>query len=240
MNPVAYLSAPHPCGYFDDRLAQSLFLDPLSSPGAVVYEALLGQGFRRSGGLVYRPQCRACQACVAVRVPVAEFAPDRSQRRVWKRLSGRVQVLSGGPRFDPEHYRLFRRYVRRRHPGGGMEDMSAGDYLEFLSTTWLRTRFHEFRIDQRLLAVAVTDETAHALSAVYTFFDPDREDLSPGVFSILWQIHRALAEGRRWLYLGYWIAHSPKMAYKARYRPLEAWDGSAWRPLEDGWRQTGR
>lgn len=229
-----YLSAEHPCGYLPRRQARSLFVDPDARLHPGIYGTLLAYGFRRSGGLVYRPRCDDCQACVPVRVPVARFRPRRSQRRVWKQTPG-LQIRERAAIFHPEHYRLYCRYILDRHPDGEMATLSEQRYLAFLTCDWCDTRFVEFRLaDGRLLAVAVTDWIPGALSAVYTFFDPDLARLSPGVLAILWQIQAARDQGRTWLYLGYWVAGCRKMRYKTDYRPIQTLRAGRWREWGPG------
>ena len=45
------------------------------------------------------------------------------------------------------------------------------------------------------------------------------------------QIERCGALGLRYLYLGYWIEHSPKMAYKSNFRPIEGLLNGRWERL---------
>ncbi len=229
-----YLTHDQACSYLTEQLSRTLFVDPTETPNAALYGQLLDTGFRRSGNHVYRPHCRQCQACVSVRIPVSDFRPRRSQKRCYKRIASNVQVAIKPPTFDPEHFALYQRYTLARHGDGDMKDIDAAQYLEFLATDWCATAFIEFRWQEQLMAVAVTDQLAHALSAVYTFFDPALSHHSPGVFAILWQIGEARRLGLQHLYLGYWISDSGKMNYKAEYRPLEAWNGYAWRRFEPG------
>ena len=112
-----------------------------------------------------------------------------------------------------------------------MATASSQDYLSFLTTNWCDTPFLEIRKGDRLLAVAVTDRLANALSAVYTFFDPALTDRSLGTLAILKQIEWARSLGLPHLYLGYWIRDCRKMAYKARFRPLELWISGSWRRI---------
>jgi arginine-tRNA-protein transferase len=100
--------------------------------------------------------------------------------------------------------------------------------MGFLSAEWSDTRFVELLLDDRLVGVAVTDIAANGLSAVYTFFDPDLSRRSLGTFAILRQIDMARALNLEFLYLGYWIADSPKMAYKIRFSPIELWIQGRW------------
>ena len=229
-----YLTPEHDCSYLPGRRSQTLFLDPYVQPQPSLLQQLLSHGFRRSGDHVYRPHCPDCRSCVAVRIPVADFKPRRSQRRCQRRNADGVQVRIKPPQLDADHYRLYLRYTGARHSDGGMADMDETRYLEFLTTRWCDTLFVEFRRGERLMAVAVTDRLPNALSAVYTFFDPRLSEFSPGAYSILWQIAEARRRGLEHLYLGYWIGESGKMSYKEQYRPLEAWDGSGWRRFEAG------
>ena len=223
-------TAEHPCGYWPDRVARDLVLDPHDPLLSEAYEDALALGFRRSGGHVYRPHCDGCRACVPVRVPVDGFVPDRSQRRCLRDNADLDVQLTPALR-DTEHLDLYRRYLAARHPGGGMDGADAGDFERFLTGPWSPTRFLEIRDGGRLLAVAVTDVLPHALSAVYTFFDPDAAARGLGTFSVLQQI--ALAQRRQlpYLYLGFWIEDHPKMHYKTNYRPLQVLDGREWRTL---------
>ncbi len=222
----------HVCGYFPDRIARDLVIDPRDPRLAQHYPVALGWGFRRSGDLVYRPHCRGCRACLAVRVPVDAFTPDRSQRRCLARnadLDARVVPARRGE----EHLALYRRYLRARHAGGGMDEHGAPEFEQFLLGSWSEGRFLELRRHdtQALLGVAMTDLVEGALSAVYTFYDPDQGARGLGTYAILQQIEWARREGRSHLYLGYWIAGHGKMDYKRRFRPLEGFDGRQWRQL---------
>ncbi len=225
----------HACGYWTERQARDLVLDPGDPRLAQVYPQALGWGFRRSGNLIYRPHCRGCRACVAVRVPVADFRPDRSQRRCLARNAD-LEVRVRPAERSEEHFALYRRYLAARHPGGGMDDHGTADFDQFLISDWGQGRFLEIRRAQphatgELLAVAVTDVVPEALSAVYTFYAPEAADRGLGTFAILQQIAWARRDGRAHLYLGYWIEGHRKMEYKRRYRPLEAFDGQRWLPM---------
>ncbi|RYU61950.1 arginyltransferase [Methylolobus aquaticus] len=223
---------PHACPYLPGRVARLAWVDPAWAAVPGVYGALVAQGFRRSGGDVYRPHCEACAACIPVRLPVAEFAPDRSQRRTWRRNAD-LTVAETEAEFRDEHYRLYLRYQRSRHADGGMVGMSPDEYLGFLSCDWQDTVFVEFRRQGRLLAVSVADRVHAGLSAVYTFFDPDEHQRGLGTHAVLYLVERCRALDLAWCYLGYWIEGSRKMDYKRRFRPLEGRVGGSWVPLAE-------
>ena len=228
--PALYLSLPHDCGYLPARQATTLFLDPDHILDGQRYDDFVRAGFRRSGNLVYRPHCQDCQACVAVRIPVDRFRPNRGQRRVWQR--NQDLLISEFPAaYHEDHFQLYRRYLAQRHAGGGMDDPTPDKYLEFLASRHTRTVFHEMRAGEQLMAVAVTDHLGDGLSAVYTFFEPDERRRGLGIFSVLWQVELARALDMKWVYLGYWIADCEKMAYKTAYQPLEALIEGDWQAI---------
>jgi arginine-tRNA-protein transferase len=231
-----YLTAEHPCSYLDGLKARTLFVDPLARMDSTTYQALVDQGFRRSGAHVYRPACRGCTRCVPVRIPVDAFRPDRSQRRNWARNLGDFRLVDTPALFQHAHFDLYLRYLANRHPDGSMsDDTSAESYRRFLVDPWGgETRFLELRLDGRLAGVAVTDLLPNGLSAVYTFFDPDLSARAPGTFAVLAQVETARRLGLPFLYLGYWIGRCRKMAYKALFRPIETWDGRQWHRVAHG------
>ena len=221
----------HPCGYWPGRVARDLVIDPRDPRLLQTYPRALNWGFRRSGDLLYRPHCHGCRACVAVRIPVDAFAPDRSQRRCLARNAAITARVLPAERND-ERFALYRRYLSSRHAGGGMDDHGTHEFDQFLIGSWARGRFLELRLDGRLLAVAVTDLVDDdGLSAVYTFYDPDEAARGLGTLAVLRQIEWAKRDGRRHLYLGYWISGHAKMDYKRRFQPLEGFDGHRWHPL---------
>jgi len=225
--PDLYLSMPHPCSYLAGRMSTILFVDPQRILKEGEYGAFVRQGFRRSGDLVYRPHCQGCSACVAVRVPVREFAPTRGQRRVWNRNPD-IDVVQKPAHFEPAHFDLYRRYQAGRHPDSGMNDADPQKYLGFLASRQVETIFFELRAEGRLLGIAVADVLPDGLSAVYTFYDPALPRRSLGVYAVLWEIAETARRGLDYLYLGYWIAESPKMSYKTNYRPVEALRAGHW------------
>jgi len=226
-----YLTMPAPCGYLPGRESTSVVADPECAIGGELYGLLLDRGFRRSGRIVYRPQCVGCDACVPVRVPVARFSPSRSQRRVW-RANQAVAVATRQPRFHEAHYQLFRRYQREQHGdtmaiGEGDEDPRAG-YTRFLVQSTVDTLFHEYWIGERLAGVGVVDRLPRGLSTVYFFYDPEVRRRSLGTYSVLWEITETRRLGLPYYYLGYWIRESRKMDYKVRFQPLEYWVAGRW------------
>ena len=226
-------TGPHPCGYWGDREARDLVLDPRDPRLAQAYPMALDWGFRRSGDIVYRPSCSGCQACVAVRIPVDAFTPGRSQRRCLARNAD-VDARIVAPVRSDEHLALYRKYLTTRHRGGGMDDHGAPEFEQFLIGSWNQGRFLELREhgSHRLLAVAVTDLVDGALSAVYTFYDPDEAERGLGTLAVLKQLEWAARDRRAHLYLGYWIAGHAKMDYKRRFQPLEGFNGRGWARLQ--------
>ncbi len=226
-----YLSAEHACGYLTGYAARSAFVDPEWTLNAPRYQRLLEMGFRRSGGHVYRPHCRDCMRCVPVRVPVADFVPSRSQRRCLQ--DNRDLELTLETELRDEHFALYRRYLQGRHADGGMDPHDRMAFHSFLECAWVPVRYWCFRERGRLIGVAVVDHLPLACSAVYTFFDPDMAARGLGTLAVLRQIEYARDEGLPHVYLGYWVAESGKMAYKSRFRPMEALSSRGWTPLVD-------
>ena len=225
-----YATQPHPCSYLDDREAITLFIDPASSLDADLYSQLSRLGFRRSGPHIYKPHCQDCNACIPCRVEVDNF----NWRRRFRRILGKNQDLRHECTSALDSalmYPLYRDYIQQRHADGDMYPPSVEQFESFLTAEFNATHYHCFYRADTLLAVAVSDRLSDGLSAIYSFYQPQLNARSLGSFMILWQLQQCQQLGLPYLYLGYWIQQSDKMAYKADYRPLQLLINRQWLSL---------
>ncbi len=229
-----YLSRPGPCPYLADQTERKLFtpLPPSDEEErAALNAALCHAGFRRSQSIAYRPACLSCAACLPVRIPVTRFAPSRSLRRIRARNAD-LQLEKHPPRFTPELFALFLAYQKSRHAESDMTQMSETDFREMLEVGGAHTELYVLRDHTGVLqGCLIADDVGDGTSAVYSFFAVDAPRRSLGTALILSVIEDARTRGLAYVYLGYWIAASRKMAYKSRFQPLESLGSSGWNPV---------
>jgi len=232
-HPQFYLTAPSRCPYLPDQYERKVFTHLVGDRAQSLNDVLTHGGFRRSQNIAYRPACEGCKACVSVRVVVDEFAWTRSLKRIL-RLNEAIERRERPPLPSSEQYSVFRAYLDARHADGGMADMTVLDYAMMVEDTHVDTRLFEYRRDGEgrtrgpLVGCALTDVLADGLSMVYSFFEPDEACASIGTFMILDHVERARRMGLPYVYLGYWVEGSDKMAYKARFQPQEHLGPKGW------------
>ncbi len=231
-----YVTTPYPCGYIAINIAQSLIASPHHLVDAGVYSDLISQGFRRSGKFSYRPHCAHCTKCVPVRIVLDQFTPNRSQKRAYKQHSHlTATILPVG--FRQDHFELYVAYQALRHTTEddinqnttGDKDSEEEQYKQFLCQSNVESVMVEFRDTQnQVKIVSVIDTVADGNSAVYTFYDATEPKASYGTYAIMWLIDRSKQHKLPYLYLGYWVEESQKMAYKEKFTPQEKFINSEW------------
>jgi arginine-tRNA-protein transferase len=231
-----YTTAPLPCPYLAGRTERKIVTELSGPESEALHDRLSRAGFRRSHNIAYSPVCPGCSACIPIRIIAGAFEPDRGQRKI-QRANADLTGYEAPARATAEQFTLFQRYQRARHGDGDMAAMGFYDYRAMVEDTPITTGMIEFRdAGDRLVAACLTDWLSDGLSAVYSFFDPDLDRRSLGTYSILWLVARTRALGLPYVYLGYWVPESRKMAYKSRFQPSEVLSGGVWRalPREDG------
>ncbi len=228
-----YTTAPLPCPYVAGRTERKVVTEITGPDAEGLHDRLSRAGFRRSHNIAYAPVCAACHACIPIRIPTRDFQPDRSLRRILRANAG-LEGFEVPARATSEQYQLFQQYQQARHGEGDMASMTFYDYRAMVEDTPIETLIIEFRDpDDRLVGACLADRLGDGLSAVYSFFSPDLARRSLGSFAILWLVERAKQQDLPYVYLGYWVPESRKMAYKARFHPAEILAGGAWRMLTD-------
>ena len=237
--PRFFVTSPAPCPYLPDRQERKVFTELKGAHADQLNEALGRIGFRRSQTVAYRPSCLDCQACVSVRVVAEEFKPSNTQKREIKKHSDLV-VTECRPWATEEQFELLTKYLGVRHPDGGMSQMDELDYADMVEHTPVTSHLVEYREPTadgspgKLVGACLTDRQGDGLSMIYSFYDPTHEERAGlGNYIILDHIRRAARDGLPFVYLGYWVEGSPRMAYKVRYRPLE-------RLTRDGWQRMAK
>ena len=231
-----YITAPSPCPYLAGRQERKVFsfLGGKDAPAQNSY--LTSRGFRRSQNIIYVPACENCDSCIPVRVVVDDFSPTKSRRRILNR-NGDLTRRIRPSRATGDQFSVLRAYLDGRHAGGGMAEMTVLDYAAMVEETAVDTMIIEYWLTdqngmERLVAAALTDRLADGLSMVYSFFDPDDANRSLGQYMILDHINLAKELDLPFLYLGYWVAGSAKMDYKARFQPLEQLTRDGWQRMD--------
>lgn len=200
-----------------------------------LHESLAKVGFRRSQDIAYRPNCEGCAECKSVRIPVDDFIPSRTQRRLIN-LNNDVMTTALPNKATQEHYELLRTYLNARHSGGGMVDMTFPEYQDMVESSPVTTGLIEYRLTTKqgeagpLIAVSLTDFMHDSLSMVYSFYDtrPEIQKRSIGTYLVLDHVARARRGNLCHVYLGYWVENSPKMAYKMKFKALEMLSNEGW------------
>lgn len=229
VEPIFYRTRPFPCSYLPGR-EETRVLTEISSEMAAggFFEFLQHYGFRRSQRYLYRPSCEGCNACIPVRIPVARFAPNRTMRRL-KRLNSDLAASMRAAQATEELFDLFKRYQQHRHSESDMALMTYEEFRQLVEDSPIQSGLLQLRDGSgRLWACGLTDIGHDSLSAVYSFYDPDAPVRSLGTAIVLALVGEAAARGLAYLYLGYWIKDCRKMSYKARFSPLERFDGHRW------------
>ncbi|WP_085907985.1 arginyltransferase [Kiloniella majae] len=226
-----FTTPPAPCPYKEGEEERKLVTEFSNHEAIQQYDLLIKSGFRRSHNYLYRPLYNNPDYCLSVRVRVDDFAMKKSQRRVWNK-NQKLQAKAYKAVATEEQFDLFRSYVQRRHGDGDMSDMSWDDYKDMVDTSPIDTEIIEFRtVDNSLVSACLVDWVNDGVSAVYSFFDIRQSDKGLGSYMILWLLDEARRRKLHYLYLGYWIKESQKMAYKSKFTPLEAFRAGAWTEL---------
>ena len=241
--PRFFVTSPAPCPYLPGKTERKVFTE-LSGPHAGELNDALGRiGFRRSQSVAYRPSCLDCSACISVRVVAGDFQPSATHRKLLRRHAD-LEVTACKPWTTDEQYELLRRYLHTRHPGGGMVDMDESDFADMIEQSPVKTYVIEYREPSeggrpgKLVGACLTDQQADGLSMIYSFFEPDQPGRAGlGTYIILDHIIRAGRAGLPYVYLGYWVENSRRMAYKARFRPLERLGPNGWHRFEPDQRE---
>ncbi len=204
---------------------QALF----GSLDAYTMGVFLANGYRRNGNCMYSMRCPDCSGCVPIRLNPETFTPNRNQKRVWKKNRD-VTVGVAPLTMTDENLALLDRFLKNRFPDG--KSTAESYYTGFFITSITRCFEIRYRLDDKLLGVAVVDGSDQWLNAVYFYFDPDESRRSPGTLNILHLVNFCRSHRINPLYLGYWIESIQAMRYKSAFMPHEILVYDYWQQVD--------
>ena len=224
------ITRSHECAYLENRAEQRLAADISEAPH--LHDQLAESGFRRVENWVYRPVCSSCNACIPIRVNAQKFSMSKNIKRIITK-NRHIQKCHLDNNADEEAYELFKNYLNSRHNDGQMATMSFSEFHSMIHNSPIDTSMIKYRDENdELIACILMDSQRDGLSAVYSFFNPNQEKQSIGTFLILDSILLTRELSKKWLYLGYLVKNSPKMAYKARFKPYQLYINGKWMDAE--------
>lgn len=182
-------------------------------------------GFRRNGNTIYTMSCPDCNSCVPIRLVPEEFKPHRNQKRVVGKNKD-VEVEIGALQVTDEKISLCSSFFKSRYPRKGNipEEYYSGFFMNSITSTF------EFRykVQGKLLGVAIVDICRNSVNAVYFYFDPAESHRSPGTFNVMYLVAFCRIHKIQFLYLGYWVNTIKAMRYKANFKPHYLLSGNEW------------
>lgn len=223
---VRWTEPPRRCDYGRDHVRRCEYLR-VAALERDEYMAYLLSGWRRFGHTLFRHSCSGRNACRSLRVDVARFTPDRSQRRARKANEGAVELRIGTPAVTSEKIALLDRFHADRSQTKGWplyEPHDAEEYTRSFVSSPFPTQEWCYFLDGVLVAVGYVDDLTGGLSAIYFAHDPRHRDRSLGTWNVLCLLDRASALGLPYVYLGYVAEGCPSLQYKARFRPNQKLD----------------
>ena len=227
----------HDCVYRPSQQARMPLLCPTRKLTPSELDVQLAAGRRRSGSFVYYTACPTCSACEPARLHVQRFQMSRSMKRVLKMGDQRLGLRIGLPSGDASRLDLFNRHRLQRNLAASNDAYTVDDFHGFLVESCCDTYELSFWDRELLVACTIVDVGLESVSAVYTYFDPCYADLSPGTYSILKQIEWTAELGKRYLYLGMYVADNQHLRYKARFTPQDRFVHGEWitynEPMKD-------
>lgn len=223
------------CPYIPGQVARMPLYRQLRRLTLPETDARFANAERRVGACLYATACATCRACEGIRIPVADFKPSKSQRRLlnrWTKAGGRVEY--GAPTYSTEKLALFNRHKVERGLNTDDDLMTEAGYIGWLVHSCFATMEMRYYLDDRLVGVGIVDLGQTSVSSVYFYFDPDPaiSKFAPGNYSVLQEVELCRRTGRHWLYLGLYVEQCGHLNYKANYHPHERLFDGDWRRFE--------
>lgn len=216
-----YTAPPSTCGYLPTE-RWSLEYEMVANLSAAEYVRRLEEGWRRFGSMMFRPQCPNCTACLPLRVDVADFRPNRSQRRAAQVNRGDVVLRIGVPSVSREKLNLYDRFHAYQTDAKDWPDHAPKDASSYRESFVHNPPFTEewcYYLRDQLVGVGYVDRLPAVMSAIYFFYDPVLRERSLGTWNVVRLLEECASSKFTYLYLGYYVEGCCSLEYKGNFQP---------------------